>query len=137
MNQKQGRINLTECEPLVDRVLDFAAVLLRYASTPYPFAVIHSAGSTQCVFTDGDDQRADHPSLGMIEQLEWLITDHNFQTPSTSSVVCYSATLETEQNDVADVLVVKIDDGEGQETTRLYPYTLERHGIHFGRPLCY
>ncbi|MBT0585467.1 hypothetical protein [Alteromonas oceanisediminis] len=126
----------SECESLVQHVLDFAAVMLQFSDNPYPFAAIRVHGRIECVFCP-ENSNEDARSNSMIEQLEWLVLDRQFQTRTISSVVAFCAEVETAGHDRMDVIVTKIDDGQGLEVTRLYPFSRDQTGLTFSDPISY
>lgn len=121
---------LTECEPLIDRAVQFAAALLKHTDSIYPFAVLSIDGDVQCVCCD--EEQAENGN--MIEMLEWLIVERSFQTQRTNSVVVYLASVVVPEQGESDVIVVQINDATGAEITRLYPYAVTSNGVAIGAP---
>lgn len=125
--------SLTECEPLIGTAVHFAAQLLRWSDNVFPFAVMSIDGDIQNVF--GDDRS--QVDGGMIEELEWLITERSFQAQNTASVVVYLACVENAEQSLSDVIVTHIHDTSGSEITRLYPYYVSSNGVDIGQPTVY
>ena len=127
--------SLTECEPLVESALRFATTLLKYSETFYPFGLLSVAGDVQNVFTEQAPNN--EVQGGLIEELEWLILERSFQTSETCSVIVYSASVESVDEDMIDVIAVKITDSYGAEINRLYPYHFSTQQTLIGKPIVY
>lgn len=121
---------LTECEPLIERAVQFAAALLKYTDSIYPFAVLSINGDVQCVCCEKEQAE----NGNMIEMLEWLIVERSFQTQRTNSVLVYLANVVDPQQGESDVIVTQINDSTGAEITRLYPYAITPQGVSIGMP---
>lgn len=122
-------------EPLVDSAVNFAANLLRFSDTFYPFAMLSVNGDVQNIFTE----HAANSELqgGMIEELEWLILERNFNAQNTFSIVVYAAQIESTEEHAIDVVATKIIDATGAETMRLYPFHFSINQVSIDKPIIY
>lgn len=124
-----------EQEPLVESGVRFAATLLRFSDSFYPFGLLSTSGEVKSIFT----QHSANSDMqgGMIEEIEWLLLELSFQAKHTSSVLVYNAQVECADNGVIDVIATKIIEASGAETTRLYPYEFSAHQVCISKPITY
>lgn len=124
-----------EQEPLVDSAVNFAANLLRFSDTFFPFGLISVNGDIQSVFTE--DAANSEVQGGMIEEIEWGILELGFNAANTFSIVVYAAQIESVGEKPIDVIATKIIDSSGAEIMRLYPFHFSAHQVNIDKPIIY
>ncbi len=122
----------TGVHTMLNTSLAMCRSLLRNTSNFYPFAVIEVDGIVEPFFVDESyDETAEVP---LIESLDQQIHYYTLDLPEANSLIMYIATVESESEELSDVLVADISLNDGTLHAFYFPVTYAADNVSIGAP---